>query len=169
LDWTHQKVYDMLVALSKEQVIQYIPRKKTPFLTFVREREASSRIALTKESYDDRRERFISRIKSVLDYAQEENTCRSRVLLAYFGEKETKPCGKCDICLRNKETKVTTEDFETIQTAIHQILSDENLTLNSLVKKLSFKEPKVLQVVRFMIDNGQIVENEQMKLKLLQP
>jgi len=132
----------------------------------VREREATERVVLGKEAYDDRRERYISRVKSVLDYAREENNCRNQILLAYFGEKDSKPCGKCDICLKKKETQLTDEDFETIRLAIHQTLSTEELTLNALVKKIPFKEPKVLQVIRFMKDNGQIEENELMKLKL---
>ncbi|HEY6913758.1 MAG TPA: RecQ family zinc-binding domain-containing protein, partial [Paludibacter sp.] len=166
LEWTREQVYDQLVMLAKEHVVQFIPRKKTPFLTFTREREATSRIVLTKETYEDRRDRYISRVKSVLDYAQEENNCRSQVLLSYFGEKETTPCGKCDICLKKKETQVSTEDFEAIQQHIQQILATDELTLNALVKKVPYKEPKVLQVVRFMIDNEQIVENELMKLSL---
>lgn len=168
LDWTRDKVYDMLVAMSKEHVIQYIPRKKTPFLTFVREREATERVFLTKESYDDRRERYISRVKNVLDYAQEENICRSQVLLAYFGEKNTKACGKCDLCLKKKETEVSTDDFDRIKLAVLQALSTQELTINALVKLIPFKEPKVLQVIRFMVDNGQIVETDTMKLKAVQ-
>lgn len=166
LEWTRDQVYEQLIVLSKEHVIQFIPRKKTPYLTFVREREATERVVLGKEAYDDRRERYISRVKSVLDYAREENNCRNQILLAYFGEKDSKPCGKCDICLKKKETQLTDEDFETIRLAIHKTLSTEELTLNALVKKIPFKEPKVLQVIRFIKDNGQIEENELMKLKL---
>ncbi len=166
LEWTHEKVYEQLVGLAKERVIQYIPRKKTPFLTFVREREATQRLALGKEAYDDRRERFITRITSVLNYAQEENICRSQILLSYFGEKEAKPCGKCDICLKKKETNVSTDEFETIRKAIHQMLITDELTVNALISKIPYKEAKVLNVVRFMLDNGQITENKLMKLKL---
>ncbi|MEI6752728.1 MAG: ATP-dependent DNA helicase RecQ [Paludibacter sp.] len=165
LEWTHDKVYEQLVGLAKDRVIQYIPRKKTPFLTFVREREATQRLALGKEAYDDRRERFITRITSVLNYAQEENTCRSKILLSYFGEKEAKPCGKCDICLKKKETNVSTDEFETIRKAIHQMLTLQELTVNALLSKIPYKETKVLNVVRFMLDNGQITENKAMKLK----
>ncbi|MEI8274083.1 MAG: ATP-dependent DNA helicase RecQ, partial [Paludibacter sp.] len=125
LEWTHDKIYEQLVGLAKDRIIQYIPRKKTPFLTFVREREATNRVVFTKETYDDRRERYISRVKSVLDYAQEENICRSQILLAYFGEKETSTCGKCDICLKKKELQVSTNEFETIRQAIHLILKSE--------------------------------------------
>ena len=167
LEWTRDKVYEELVGLSKERVIQFIPRKKTPYLTFVREREATERVILGKEAYDDRRERYIARVKSVLDYAKEENICRSQVLLSYFGEKETKPCGKCDICQKKKEKLVTEEDFETIRRHIEQALSSEELSVNALVKKVPFKEPKVLQVIRFLKDNGQLNENELMKLNLI--
>lgn len=168
LEWTRDKVYEQLVGLAKERIIQFIPRKKTPFLTFIREREATERVILGKEAYDDRRERYISRVKSVLDYAQQENICRSQILLTYFGEKDTKPCGKCDICLKNKETQVSTDDFEEIQQAIERLLTSDVLSINALVKKVPFKEPKVLQVIRFMMDNGQITENEMMKLSLKQ-
>jgi len=166
LEWTRDKVYEELVGLAKERIIQFIPRKKTPYLTFVREREATERVVLGKEAYDDRRERYIARVKSVLDYAQEENICRNQILLTYFGEKESKPCGKCDICLKKKETQVSDEDFEAIRQLIQQELHAEELTVNALIKKIPFKEPKALQVLRFMIDNNQIVENELMKLSL---
>lgn len=166
LEWTRDKVYEELVGLAKERIIQFIPRKKTPYLTFVREREATERVVLGKEAYDDRRERYIARVKSVLDYAQEENICRNQILLTYFGEKESKPCGKCDICLKKKETQVSDEDFEAIRQLIQQELHAEELTVNALIKKIPFKEPKALQVIRFMIDNNQIEENELMKLSL---
>jgi len=166
LDWTRKKVYDQLVDLAKERIIQYIPRKKTPFLTFIREREATNRVILGKEAYDDRRDRYISRVKNVLDYAQEENLCRCQQLLTYFGENDSKKCGCCDTCLKKKETLVTTDDFQTIQLAIEQSLSKESLTVNSLVSKLNIIEPKALQVIRFMMDNGKIELNDVMHLKL---
>jgi len=167
LQWTRDEVYQQLIGLAKERIIQFIPRKKTPYLTFIREREATERVILGKEAYDDRRERYIARVKSILDYAKEENVCRNQILLSYFGEKDTKPCGKCDICLKRKETEVSGDDFENIRLAIQLVLSTNPLTINALVKQIPFKEPKVLQVIRFMMDNGQITENESMRLELV--
>lgn len=166
LDWKRDEVYDQLVILAKEQIIQYIPRKKTPFVTFTHEREATERIVLSKETYEDRRERYITRVKSVLDYAQEENICRSQILLSYFGEKNTKPCGKCDICLKNKEKSLSDADFETISDKIIATLQHEPQSVNALTKKLGFKEAQTIQVIRFLIDNGKIKENEQLKLSI---
>ncbi len=164
LGWKRDELYQLLVGLAKEGVIRYIPRKKTPFLTFIREREETDRIILGKEAYDDRKERYISRIQSVLGYAQELNHCRNQVLLQYFGEKDTDACGQCDICLKKKETEVSDDDFEQIKSSIISSLASEKQTLNVLVKSTHFKEAKVIQVVRFMLDNGVIIQDEQLKL-----
>ena len=166
LEWKHDDVYQQLICLSKEGIIQYIPRKKTPFLTFTHEREETKRIVLTKEAYDDRRDRYVTRVNSVLDYAQETNICRNRLLLAYFGEKDTEVCGVCDICLKKKETNVSNDDFESIRSLVFNLLSKGPLTIHELVKQVKQKEPKTLQVVRFMLDNEEILENEQMRLSL---
>jgi len=166
LEWSRDRVYNELVALSKERIVDYIPRKKTPFITFTIERQATERIVLSKEAYDDRRERYIARAKSVLDYAKEENVCRSQVLLSYFGEKNTKPCGQCDICLKNKENELSPELFEKIKRLVLEMLQNEPLPANSLLRKLPFKEPQSIQVIRFMIDNGAIFENELMQLEV---
>jgi ATP-dependent DNA helicase RecQ len=166
LDWTHEHVYDELVALSKEQVIEYIPRKKTPYITFTIERQETERIVLSKEAYDDRRERYISRVKSVLDYAKEENVCRSQILLAYFGEKNTKPCGQCDICQKKKEAEVGTDLFEKIEQSVFETLEKEPLVINALLRKLPFKETQSIQVIRFLIDNDHIVQNECLQLRV---
>lgn len=166
LDWSKDKVYQELVQLSKERVIHYIPRKKTPFVTYVLDREDVNRLRLGKEAYDDRKERYITRAKSVLDYAKEQEICRSQILLSYFGEKNTQPCGQCDVCLKRKETQVTDTDFDKISKAILTLIKEEPLSIHQITTKLSLKENKVLQVVRFMMDNGQLKQNENMKFLL---
>lgn len=166
LGWNKDKVYQELVVLSKEHIIQYIPRKKTPFVSFVVERESPDRLNLGKEAYDDRKERYISRVKSVLDYANEQNICRSQVLLAYFGEKNTKPCGQCDICLKHKEQQVTDGDFDQIRLAVLSQLKQKPMTVTELLKAVPFKEQKIMSVIRFMTDNRLLDQGVDMKLKI---
>lgn len=164
LNWSRDKVYQELIGLAKERVIQYIPRKNIPFISFTHERENPKRLILDKEAYEDRKERYILRAKSILDYAQEENKCRSQMLLAYFGEKKSKACGQCDICLKKEEQTVTNEDFEIIRTAILQELEKEALSISDLTKKLRFKKHKTLEVVRFLLDQGVLKQDKLQKL-----
>lgn len=166
LEWKKEKLIHELIGLAKERIIQYIPRQKTPFLTFTHEREELSRIRLGKEAYDDRRDRYIARAKSVVDYAREEFICRNQVLLSYFGEKNTKPCGQCDICLKQKETEVSEEEFSRISARIAELMKVEALTINQLVRGAGFKEQKTLKVLRFMMDRRQVTLSGDMRLYL---
>lgn len=166
LNWEGDKVYHELVALSKERIIQYIPRKHMPFVSFTHEREAPERLDLGKENYDSHKERFIKRAKGILDYAKEQNICRSQFLLNYFGEKNAAPCGQCDICLKKKEQEVTNADFDKIRLAVLQTLNQTPLNINELIDILPFKKQKVIQVIRFLMDNGVIKQSSKGQLLL---
>lgn len=164
LEWTKDQVCEQLINLSRAHVIKYIPRKKTPFLTFTREREAPHRLRLDRETYDERRDRYVSRAKSVLDYVREEYICRSRILLNYFGEKNTADCGQCDICLKNKENTLTNDEFEKIKSALLELLQNQPLTLRQITNQIPAKEQKVLQVVRFLMDKGVLKQGKDMRV-----
>jgi len=166
LQWTRDEVYEKLIQLSKAGIIHYIPRKKTPFLTFTHEREETNRITLGKEAYDNRLKRYEARIKTVLDYAQETTICRSRMLLAYFGEKNTEDCGVCDLCLKRKEKKLDSNDFESMHAMVISLLTNKALSIQELIRQTELPEEKMLQVIRFMQDSGEIISNGQMKLEV---
>lgn len=166
LNWTQDKMYKTMVALSNQKVIKYIPRKKTPFLTYLHEREDVTRLKLIKAVYDNRKEKYINRINSVLNYANEKDICRSKILLNYFGEKNTHSCGICDVCLKKKETEVTDDEFRFISEKIKEILSQKQIYLTEFSKKIKAKENKIIYVLRFMLDNDEILMDETMKYRL---
>ena len=86
--------------LTKRHIIHYIPRKKTPYIIYTRERQETERIHLSPEVYEKRKESYSKRIQAMIDYATAQDKCRSRMLLRYFGEKNEHNCGHCDICLQ---------------------------------------------------------------------
>jgi len=46
------------------------------------------------------------------------------------------------------------------------MLIDKELTMNQLLKLLNYKEEKSLFVIRFLLDNEQIIQTNSLKLKL---
>lgn len=101
------QTYIVLTNLSKKRIINFIPRKNIPLITYTQDRVDGEEIILKKEVYEERKEFFIERINSVINYAQNDYICRSRQLLSYFGEKKASDCGQCDVCLShtNNEDK----------------------------------------------------------------
>lgn len=91
-DATHQ----LLVSLAQRGIITYIPRSIGCSLTMTNERQTE--IYLSPAIYEDRQERYVQKLKAMVEYADQSQFCREQVLLAYFGEKNAAPCGHCDVC-----------------------------------------------------------------------
>ncbi len=121
---TAQEVHQCLKQLAQKRIIKFIPRSKTPFVRYIRQRVDPERISIPKEAYEQRRDSFVERARAMLAYATSGEECRSRLLLAYFGEKATKDCGHCDVCLDRKRQLPSKADFESAKGQILRILAD---------------------------------------------
>ena len=96
----------------------------------------------------------------MIEYVEETEICRSRMLLIYFGEKDPKDCGYCDVCLRKNETGLSNYEFYRIKDKLKASLQEQpSRRLNSLVDAVAEKDAtpeKVIRVIRFMIDAGEL-------------
>lgn len=99
---TIQQVYFALKNLAARHIIKFIPRRKIPFVTYTRDRVDGDKVMIPREVWESRREQYVKRINSMLQYAMDDKMCRSRQLLAYFGEENESDCGQCDVCLEKK-------------------------------------------------------------------
>ena len=100
---TIQQVYFALKSLAARHIIKFIPRRKIPFITYTRDRVDGDKVVIPKEVWESRREQYEKRIKSMIHYAKNDEECRSKQLLAYFGEENDNECKQCDVCLANRE------------------------------------------------------------------
>lgn len=99
---TIQQVYFALKSLAARHIIQFIPRRKIPFISYTRDRVDGDKVVIPKEVWESRREQYKKRIKSMIRYAKNDEVCRSRQLLAYFGEENDRDCKQCDVCLADQ-------------------------------------------------------------------
>jgi len=157
---SRSEVCEMLIALSRMRYIRYIPQKKTPFIVFTTSREDSQFVSIPRTVYEERKKRFEKRIHSMIDYVEEGDVCRSRMLLIYFGEKNPKDCGYCDVCLRRNEAGVTNYLFRLLRKKIlAQFELEQTLRLNMLVEQVADGEgdqEQVIKVIRFLVDSGEL-------------
>jgi len=151
-------VYKFLCNLDSHKVIHYIPQKNTPFIVFTRERIDSSKLVISKESYQFKKVQYEERVEAVINYATNSSVCRSQELLAYFDEKHSTRCGNCDVCESLNFMGISNMEFERIQTDIKLILTKEALLKHELFFKLKGNEENIQQVIRWLFDNEKIVE-----------
>jgi ATP-dependent DNA helicase RecQ len=151
-------VYKYLSHLDSNKIIHYIPQKNTPFIVFIRERIDSSKLVISKESYQFKKNQYIERIEAVINYATNSSACRSQQLLAYFDEKDSKVCGFCDVCESLNSMGISNLEFQRIQTDIKSILDKEAQLKHELFFKLKGNEENIQQVIRWLLDNEKIIE-----------
>ena len=157
---SRHRIYEILVTLSQRRIIQYKPSKKTPLITFTRQRVLPEELRFEKEIYDDRRESFENRITSVINYAQNNSKCRSGILLSYFGEKEPPECGTCDTCIQKKRNSGRGTEYKSEKEKILQILSDRAPHPLDELEKLHLSREKLTTILRHLADEEIItVEN----------
>jgi ATP-dependent DNA helicase RecQ len=150
------QIYEYLKHLRNSKIIDYVPRNKTPFIYFCKERINIERLKISKESYDLRKKELNNRIEAVINYATSTTKCRSQILLEYFGENDSAPCGTCDVCKSLEYLELTSFEFEKIGEQVKKLL-DIPCTYEKLLLNLEGDHQKMRRVIKWLLDNEKII------------
>ena len=88
----------LLYQLSVNHIIRYIPADHATVLFLQHNRLRPGNVQLSPQRYQMLRSTYAQRVQSMMEYVEQEDGCRSQYLLRYFGQENSVPCGKCDIC-----------------------------------------------------------------------
>lgn len=161
-------VYNILKELSQRRIIDFIPRKNIPIITYLQERIEGSDLIITKEVYDYRKEEYTKRIQAVMEYTTTDYICRSRQLLLYFGETKSKDCTHCDVCHSHGKELTEKDGLEMAIQKITDLLSDGKQHLISELHNLgriskdddyNVASDIIDKALRFMLDEERAYMN----------
>ena len=150
------QTYMVLVNLSKKRIIDFIPRKSIPLISYKRDRVDGSDVILDKSVYEERKEQFQKSINSVINYAQNDRVCRSRQLLYYFGEKKSVDCEQCDVCLSHTHHD-NHDQQEEIKEKLLAMVADGERHLVTEVRLLDEDWDMVTKVMKELMDEEQLL------------
>ncbi len=169
------RLREALYNLSLEHIISYIPGDRADVMTLHSEHLAVGNVKLSPDRYRMLKETWHKRMETMVEYVSESDTCRSRFLLAYFGQKESADCGRCDLC-RAKGISAP----KTSSPTAPSVLSDEE-TADALISFINEKcrghyslrditaefsnpaanySPRYLSILRDLIDDGKVPSYE---------
>ena len=125
-----------------------------PQITYTHPRVRTNVLIIPSSAYEERRERMKKRISKVVEYMNGIHICRSRLLLSYFGEKNTEDCGCCDVCLSKNDSGLNNRDFNAIRDLLLRLLSTRQLLpVTTLLPLLPFPEEKIITTIRFLAEH----------------
>ncbi len=160
---SREVIYKYLLHLSNQNIIRYIPGKKSALIIFIEERLERKALIISPSNHADVKEKYIQRLDRLLDYVTSDTRCRVVMLLDYFGQ-ETDRCGQCDVCLARNELDISKYEFDLILERIKEILEKEKVTADQLVSLTGMDEDKSLKVVRWLLDHDKILVDESLLL-----
>lgn len=146
-EMTPQEVYDALVLLTKLRIIHYIPHKNVPHITYLQRRV--ERAKLSQEVYEERRDDYLRRVNAILNYAEKDDRCRSRILLDYFGETKSDDCGHCDVCVERRKEK---RSLEEVCHMIETMMADRRPRQVDEFCSDRFSKEKVAEALQYLTD-----------------
>nr|WP_315441355.1 ATP-dependent DNA helicase RecQ [uncultured Prevotella sp.] len=150
------QTYMVLVNLSKKRIIDFIPRKSIPLISYKRDRVDGSDVILDKSVYEERKEQFQKSINSVINYAQNDRVCRSRQLLYYFGEKKSVDCEQCDVCLSHTHHDDHDKQEEIKEKLLAMVADGERHHVTE-VRQLDEDWDMVTKVMKELMDEEQLL------------
>jgi ATP-dependent DNA helicase, RecQ family len=152
-------VKDFLIRLSRLHLLHYIPQKRTPQIYFQQERFENNNMSFSVSSYEERKKRYRQRLDAMLGYAQSSEPCRSRQLLAHFGEDQARDCGICDVCLR-KNAQNGPSALDRFRGEILSRLSQGPVPVQALIPLFDRDPEQIKDLLRWMVEEGDILYAE---------
>ncbi len=157
---TQQQLYIILKNLSQKHIIHFIPQRRTPFITYLRDREDGERIIISKAIYEDRKTDYTKRVESVIKYATNDSECRSKQLLRYFGEKNINECGHCDVCLEHHTDQESEDRLEFSKKKIMELLQDGKEHHICELNDLHLQERQLDAALQYLTDEETIIVSD---------
>ncbi|MEP0265904.1 ATP-dependent DNA helicase RecQ [Dokdonia sp.] len=147
------KVHNTLLALAKDDIIDYEYQSYDTAITFLVPREDERTINVIASHIKTQANFKKQQIETVKKYITETATCRTIQLLSYFGEEIQISCGHCDICKQNSQTEI--QPTNTVSQAILKALTIKEQSSRELTD-LPYTESQIINTIKLLLDQKKI-------------
>ncbi|MDZ4666435.1 MAG: ATP-dependent DNA helicase RecQ [bacterium] len=164
----NQSERDLIEGLEKLHqlgIIDYAGQKTKPQMRLKGPRVSLEYIKIDQVLLRNRKEMEEKKLEAMIAYAENENICRSRKLLAYFDEDDVIDCCSCDVCKEKMVVYWTSEKLQKLVLLLSYISWEKAYTVKELTKKvIGYKEEELAKAFRILVDNGILQLNSQQLL-----
>ncbi|HEY9117590.1 MAG TPA: RecQ family ATP-dependent DNA helicase, partial [Roseivirga sp.] len=162
------QIRSSLNHLDQREILEFNEQKDKPQLTFVLPRQATDKLGLDEKALNSKRKLRLQKMEAVISYLHDEETCRTKLLLDYFGESDFGNCDVCDNCLnKQKHLKDDYHRKHYNQQITQLLLKDDEMTEEEMIRVLDPSDKQLfLDLLSELLDHGHLHYNEFGYLKL---
>jgi ATP-dependent DNA helicase RecQ len=145
---------EVLIALQKlkeKNIIEYNAKNNDATLTFNEVREDERTINRVAKYLETQNKLKTTQIQGVLNYCQDKNTCKQKVLLLYFGEVLKEDCGHCSNCLSKNKKK---NPAENISDKIIELLRLQDFSSRDIQKLTKYPTDDIIFALQKLLENN---------------
>ena len=162
---TESKLINALTQLEKDEVIALHLGKTDAQITFILPREDDKTINRIASIIEQQNKLKQQQVNAMLNYIKNDSVCKSMQLLAYFGEKELKPCGICSVCITTKK-KNKPQDLKSLKNSIIELLEQGDLSSRELNTAIDVSEKDIKAVLKLLLEHNIITITQTNTYKL---
>ena len=151
---TNEEVVRLLNKLVQLEIVKYAPKNNNSQITYLKARKDTEKLYLAEKKWEERKKYEQEKLNKITNYIIDKDSCRSRLLLHYFGETESNKCGKCDYCINEKRQKIKESEYKEITNKLEEFLKDKELTIEEIcVLMPNYHEQQLISIIQYLFDN----------------
>ncbi|RZS90693.1 RecQ family ATP-dependent DNA helicase [Aquimarina brevivitae] len=154
--FSEKDIVEVLEQLQKKELVVFDYTISDAEILFLQPREDDRTINRVKHFLKAQNASKINKVHSILEFIEDQDTCKSQLLLQYFGESTSEPCGICNVCKKKNAQQVSDKD---VQKEILSLLKLERITSRQLVETLPFDESVLLNEIQKLIQQNKVKIN----------
>lgn len=148
------QVHAVLHKLKEKKIVEYQSKNNDTTLVFNEIREDERTINRVSKHLEHQNQLKKTQLESVIEYINNKDTCKSQLILNYFGEKNTEDCGYCSYCITHKIKK---KDSKNLAQEIVTLLKQGDLSSRDIQNKTNSSTEDVFSVLQDLLENNIIL------------
>ncbi|WP_348810631.1 RecQ family ATP-dependent DNA helicase [Flavobacterium maritimum] len=157
------EVHAVLQKLKEKDIIEYHSKNNDATLIFNEIREDERTINRVSKYLEKQNQLKKEQLKAVLFYVNEKKTCKSKLILDYFGEKTETDCGICSYCITKKTRKA---DITALSQEILTILKTESLNSREIQNRTKNNSDELIFALQELLEKEYLIINSNNKYSI---
>jgi ATP-dependent DNA helicase RecQ len=146
---TENAVLSLLQKLKEKDIIEIIAKNNDATITLNEVREDELTINRVSKYLLAQNKLKTEQLQAVLNYSKDNKTCKSKLLMQYFGENQKDDCGICSYCIAKNKKK---QNPETVSEKIVELLKIQDFNSRDIQKLTKFPKDDVIFALQKLLE-----------------